>query len=85
MVYRAYRAPYTWVPQLPAPRQKPVSRLDVATFRVPGAAPLGRDRVVELKGAEGYAAEGDLCVAPSAGSGATRPSTGHDRRARWRP
>ncbi|XXT53909.1 hypothetical protein WMF23_20300 [Sorangium sp. So ce542] len=73
MIYRAYRAPYTWVPQLPAPRQKPVPRLDVATFRVPGAAPLGRDRVVELKGAEGYAAEGDLCVAPAAGSGATRP------------
>ncbi|WP_437917540.1 hypothetical protein WME73_04435 [Sorangium sp. So ce302] len=72
LVYRAYRAPYAWVPQLPAPRQAPVPRLDVTTFRVPGAAPLGRDRVVELRGAQGYGAEADFCVAPTEGSEAQR-------------
>ncbi|WP_437308256.1 aryl-sulfate sulfotransferase [Sorangium sp. So ce388] len=72
LVYRAYRAPYGWVPQLPAPRQTPVPRLDVATFRVPGAAPLGRDRVVELRDAQGYAADGDFCVATADESEATR-------------
>ncbi|WP_437288960.1 aryl-sulfate sulfotransferase [Sorangium sp. So ce406] len=72
LVYRAYRAPYAWVPQLPAPREAPVPRLDITTFRVPGAAPLGRDRVVELRDAQGYAAEADFCVAPAEGSGTTR-------------
>jgi hypothetical protein len=29
LVYRAYRAPYDWVPQLDAPREVSVPRLDV--------------------------------------------------------
>jgi hypothetical protein len=62
MVYRAYRAPYDWVPQLARPAEVPVPRLDPATFRVPGAAPIGRDRVTEVRGVEGYRAEPDFCV-----------------------
>nr|WP_199789558.1 aryl-sulfate sulfotransferase [Sorangium cellulosum] len=76
LVYRAYRAPYAWVPQLPTPRQRPVPRLDVATFRVPGAAALGRDRVVELRGAQGYAARADFCVATAEESGPPPLSAG---------
>ena len=38
-VYRAYRYPYDYVPQLDKPEEVPVERLEVETFRVPGAAP----------------------------------------------
>lgn len=37
MVYRAYRVPYEWIPQLEAPQEIPVKPLDITAFRVPGA------------------------------------------------
>ncbi len=37
MVYRAYRVPYEWVPQLEKPEEKEITPLDIATFRVPNA------------------------------------------------
>jgi hypothetical protein len=73
LVYRAYRAPYNWVPQLEVPQEKAITRLDVTTFRVPGAAALGRDRVVEVRGA--VQAEGALCVTTD-DEGAPRLSAG---------
>jgi hypothetical protein len=74
LVYRAYRYPYDWVPQLERPREQAVERLDVKTFRVPGAAPLGRDRSIAVRGATvGAALEGALCVAPE---GSLPPSAG---------
>ncbi|WP_255991663.1 aryl-sulfate sulfotransferase [Chitinolyticbacter albus] len=42
LVYRAYRVPYDWVPQLPHPDEVEIATIDVATFRVPGAAAPGR-------------------------------------------
>ena len=65
MVYRAYRAPYEWVPQLERPREVSVPRLDVKTFRVPFAAAIGRDREVEVRhtSASVDAGDGSLCVA----------------------
>jgi hypothetical protein len=62
LVYRAYRAPYEWVPQLEKPREVAIQRLDVTTFRVPGAAALGRDRVVAVEGTESAPDDGALCV-----------------------
>jgi hypothetical protein len=62
LVYRAYRTPYDWVPQLARPREAPVKRLDVKTFRVPGAAASGRDRVVTVRGTDNRELEGSLCV-----------------------
>jgi outer membrane protein assembly factor BamB len=35
-VYRAYRYPYDWIPQLDKPEEKPLPRIDNSTFRVPG-------------------------------------------------
>ncbi len=61
-MYRAYRAPYDWVPQLARPRERAIARLDVKTFRVPGAAALGRDREVQLQGIDGLRVDGALCV-----------------------
>ena len=54
MVYRSYRLPYEWVPQLEKPAESPIERLDVSTFRVPGAAAPGVKSAVEhLEGSQG--------------------------------
>jgi hypothetical protein len=37
MVYRAYRLPYQWVPQVEKPVEKAIPRLDNSKFRVPGS------------------------------------------------
>jgi hypothetical protein len=67
LVYRAYRYPYDWVPQLERPREHAIERLDVRAFRVPGAAPLGRERSVPLRGVERTRdADGALCVTADA-------------------
>jgi len=36
-IFRAHRAPYDWVPQVPRPAETRVLRPDITTFRVPGA------------------------------------------------
>jgi len=62
-VYRAYRAPYEWVPQLPKPVETPIERMSVSSFRVPGAAPLGFQSEVTIEGAiDGFTSAG-TCVA----------------------
>lgn len=38
MIYRAYRVPYHWIPQLEKPLEASIEPLDITTFRVPGAA-----------------------------------------------
>jgi hypothetical protein len=62
MVYRAYRVPYEWVPQLERPEQTPIKKIDVSTFRVPGAAPLGPRRVTAVEGVRPYQGDAALCV-----------------------
>jgi hypothetical protein len=62
MVYRAYRLPYEWVPQLEKPEEKEIVPLDVAAYRVPNAASTGTDSVVAVAGTHSYE-EGALCVA----------------------
>lgn len=62
LVYRAYRYPYDWVPQLPLPAPQRIARLDIATFRVPGAAPPGAQRVTRLGDAPTDEGSGDFCV-----------------------
>lgn len=64
LVYRAYRVPYEWVPQADKPEETAIEPIDVAEFRVPGAAPKGARSVVTVAEAESYA-EGALCVARS--------------------
>ncbi|RCX20374.1 arylsulfotransferase ASST [Fontibacillus phaseoli] len=62
MVYRAYRVPYEWVPQLSQPVETAIEPLDVASFRVPGAAGTGTESIVLVNGTVSYG-EGALCVA----------------------
>ena len=62
MVYRAYRVPYDWVPQLDQPEEKEIVPLQIAEFRVPNAAPIGTDSVATVAGTTSYG-EGAFCVA----------------------
>jgi hypothetical protein len=44
MVYRAYRVPYEWIPQVEPLEEKAVYRIDNSRFRVPGS----RDKVLKI-------------------------------------
>ena len=51
LLYRAYRIPYEWIPQLEKPVETPIAQLDNDTFRVPGAADTNyADNAVEVEG-----------------------------------
>ena len=64
MVYRAYRYPYDWVPQLAKPVETPLLRPDVTSLRVPGAGPLANKKETAVLGTEPYRNDsGVLCVA----------------------
>jgi len=66
MVYRGYRLPYEWVPQLDVPKETPVKPVDVATFRMPGAAAPGAVEVTEVLGVKPYQRAEVLCVLTTA-------------------
>lgn len=69
MVYRAYRYPYDWVPQLDKPDETAIARLDPANFRVPGAAEPGRLHETVFAGAQQYDLDPDFCVFPERSGG----------------
>jgi len=60
-VYRAYRVPYDWVPQLDRPEEKEIPKLDRSRFRVPGAEWKPEEGVVEVAGTLPYPGP-QLCV-----------------------
>jgi len=62
MIYRAYRVPYEWVPQVEKPAERPIDRIDVTRFRVGGASPSGPRREVAVQGALPYRPDAALCV-----------------------
>ena len=62
MIYRAYRVPYEWVPQLEKPDEIAIDPVDVTTFRMPGAAAPGPKRIVETEGSKPYQGDAALCV-----------------------
>lgn len=62
MVYRAYRVPYEWVPQVEKPQETPVKKIEVTTFRVPGAS-LERKKTATVAGVMPYQPSMALCIA----------------------
>ncbi len=48
-VYRAYRVPYSWIPQVEPPEEKAVPRIDNSRFRVPGAPRHSVKKVTRVK------------------------------------
>ena len=63
MIYRAYRAPYAWVPQLDKPEEVAIERLDIKNFKVPGAKPSIPLKVTEVAGLKPYGKNDGFCVA----------------------
>jgi len=63
-VYRAYRIPYDWVPQLDPPVEKAIPRLDNSKFRVDDSR-TNRATVATLKGGGRVNTDPSLCVIPS--------------------
>ena len=49
MTYRAYRAPYSWVPQVQVPHETSIEPIEITTFRVPGASNK-RDKITSVEG-----------------------------------
>ncbi|MDR2795569.1 MAG: aryl-sulfate sulfotransferase [Spirochaetaceae bacterium] len=49
-IYRAYRVPYEWIPQLPTPEETAVSPLNVSRFRVPGSPVPSGGKVTVITG-----------------------------------
>ena len=72
--YRAYRYPYEYVPQLPKPEEVPVEKVDIHTFRMPGAAEgmITEDKQVAVTGTWGYTRM-DECVTEDSTSGQKFP------------
>lgn len=68
MVYRAYRYPYDYVPQLEVPEEVPVVQLNNSTFRVPGAAEGKLANITEVPEALGYTSAIAACVTEENGS-----------------
>jgi thiol-disulfide isomerase/thioredoxin len=63
MVYRAYRVPYHWVPQLEKPEEKEIVPIDITEFRVPNAAKKGCDDKVSIEGTLPFVKSTDtLCI-----------------------
>jgi hypothetical protein len=62
MVYRAYRVPYAWLPEIDPPKEIPIEPIDVRMFRVPGASPMGPKKVVQVEGVLPYRTSAALCV-----------------------
>ncbi len=63
MVYRAYRLPYEWVPQVERPVEVAIEPVEVTTFRLPGAAPMGAKKTTVIEGTRPYQGDKALCVA----------------------
>jgi hypothetical protein len=61
-VYRGYRVPYQWVPQLNHPIETAVKRIDIGKFRVPGTDYKPEQRVTKVEGAKGFSPLPQLCV-----------------------
>ena len=62
MIYRAYRYPYSYVPQLDVPEEVPVERIDNMTFRMPGADAGMIENVTEVPEAKGFTSSLAACV-----------------------
>jgi hypothetical protein len=60
-VYRAYRVPYQWIPQLEKHADRAILPTEKATFRVPGSEWKKEQGVVEVEGTTGFG-KSQLCV-----------------------
>jgi hypothetical protein len=62
-LYRAYRYPYEWIPQLDKPREVALKKMDCAVFRVPGAVDSEPQNVAVFEQGDGFEESGQICIA----------------------
>ncbi len=60
-VYRAYRVPYEWVPQLKEADEIEIAKIDITKYRVPGTQWTEEKGIIEVEGTLGYSPP-QLCV-----------------------
>lgn len=64
MIYRAYRYPYEYVPQMPKPEEVAIEPIDNNDFRMPGAKGKAFTKVTKVEGTKGYSTKSvGFCVA----------------------
>lgn len=63
MLYRAYRYPYDYVPQVEKPVEVAIAKVDITNFRVPGAAPKGAKKTTKVAGVMPYEGADNFCMA----------------------
>jgi hypothetical protein len=64
IIYRAYRVPYEWIPQIEPPEEKAIPRIDNSRFRVPGSPKPKVLNVTRIKSQKQLAFDTQLCVLP---------------------
>ena len=62
MVYRAYRVPYEWIPQLEKQNEVEIEKIDIKNFRIKGSEGIGASKVTEVKGTKEYNNDAAFCV-----------------------
>lgn len=62
MVYRAYRYPYEYVPQVEKPEEVAIAPVDNSDFRLPGAKSKEFRRFTTVEGTEGYGDVSGFCL-----------------------
>lgn len=64
ILYRSFRVPYGWVPQLEKPAEVQVERKDNSEFNLSGVSSKKARRRVVMENVGGYSADSPLCVVP---------------------
>lgn len=64
MVYRSYRLPYQWIPQVGRPEETALKRIDNSGFRVPGYSGKSAAKVTRMARRRPGAFESQECVLP---------------------
>lgn len=63
MVYRAYRYPYDYVPQVEPPQEVAIAPIDNTDYRLPGAKSKEFKRFTTVEGTIGYGDVDGFCLA----------------------
>ena len=61
-LYRAYRYPYEWIPQVDEPEQIPIRKIDCSSFRVPGSVDNRPQNVSVFDEGDEYANATQFCI-----------------------
>jgi hypothetical protein len=64
LVYRGYRVPYEWAPEVKKPEERAIPRINNNQFRVPGSLIKDPLKATKVIGAKEISSEVEFCVIP---------------------